>query len=91
MTYAVSDAISLAASPKPTLQDMTEWADAQETRERAALYGATLVNGYVPASGTRPLAVARRLVDFLARCIEHEDDIATLFRAKAHAAARRRG
>ncbi len=69
---------------------MADWADAQETREHAALYGAALVNGYIPTSGTRPLAIARRLVDFLARCVEFEDDITTLFRAKAHAANRRR-
>lgn len=84
MLYSVTDAIGTAMVPKPTLEEMRDWADDQETRGRRGLFRAALANGFVPDGCARPLAAARRLVEFLDGCIENREAIETVFRAKAH-------
>ena len=90
MLGKMQDAISdEARREKPTLIEMYDWADVIEARERNALHAASCANGYVPTTYVRSLANARALVRFLEWCIEHREDVETLFRATKHRRAQR--
>ena len=89
MSRALSDAIGAAMTPKPTLLDMHAMAEREEIRARSSAFTAAMLMGHVNQDNARRLAIWRRLMDFLALCVEHEDDLMTFFRAKAHNARRR--
>jgi len=89
MLRQLQDAISDEAQRKPTLDEMQVWAESMGRREFTAVHMASNVNGYVPTHYVRSLAIARSLDQFITWCVEHREDIETLFRAKQH--QKRRG
>jgi len=84
MLRQLQDAVSDEAQRKPTLDEMQVWAESMGRREFTAVHMASNVNGYVPTHYVRSLAIARSLDQFLTWCVEHREDIETLFRAKQH-------
>ncbi len=90
MSRALSDAVGAAMTPRPTLFDMHAMAEREEIRARSSAFTAAMLSGHVDAGNARRLAIWCRLVDFLALSVEHEDDLMTFFRAKAHNAKRGR-
>ena len=63
-------------------------ADEIHRAHQRCLHAASCVNGYVPTAYVRSLANARALVRFLEWCMEHREDVETLFRATKHRKAR---
>ena len=90
ISYELTNAIAAQFAPKPNLADMHAWIDFQWDAIRASALCVALINGEVNPGHARQLAVGRRLLDFVARCIEHEEQITTMFRAQAHNERRRR-
>ncbi len=88
MLRLLQDAISDEAQRKPTIDEMQVWAESMGRREFTAVHIASNVNGYVPTHYVRSLAIARSLDQFLAWCVEHREDVETLFRAKQHSRRR---
>lgn len=82
--YRLDEMVADQSTPRPGLMDMIAWAEGHMDRDRASVLTVFLINGEMDPGHARRLAVGRKTFDFLARCLEHEEELATMFRAKAH-------
>ncbi len=74
---------------KPTVMDMAKWAAAREADQYGAYLARVWLNGSTAPDEVRELAVARKTIDLLVLVARHEDEVRTLFRAKAWRKRRR--